>query len=338
MAGPIPTNTSLIVSDINAAFGTVYLTDPLESHFGEFTSEVPVTTEQLVLFWQGMMPKARVWYGPRMVHSPALQSVSYVPLPYEITYSMDQFIKEDDIHGAYFRLVPDLVRQTRRWQAYETRDMLENAGAFTGVRQLGLDGLSYFNTAHPVDFYNPTSGTYSNDFASGGQNVTYTKANGGTVTILTGGAFGVTGFKTLIEYMGTIKGEDLERLGVRARSLMHPVNLRGEVEVVLKNVYFAPPAWGTITGQVGAAENAWKRYGCTPFENEFLNDPQMWYLGDVSRAYKPLGFGLRKAWTVVPRVEATDPVVFDMHTFLIGGSARGMPFWGYSWLMSRSGP
>lgn len=338
MAGPIPQNAALFFSDINAGFGTVYLTDPLEDHFGPFVTEIPVNTEQLVVIWQGVMPKARVWYGSRVVNEAALQTQTYVPRPYEITYAIDQFISQDDIHNVYFRILPDLVRQTRRWQAYETRDMLENAGAYSGPAQLGLDGLTYFNTAHPIDFYNSAAGTYCNNFSGGGQTITYTKISGGTYSILTGGAFGVTAFKTLIEYMMTIKGEDGERLGVRPTVLMHPVQLIGEVEVVLRNTFFAPPAWGNITSQVGAAENAWKRYGIEPFCNHFLNDPQMWYLGDNTRSYKPLGFGLRQAWTVVPRVSETDPIVFDLHKLVWGGKARGMPLWNYSWLMSRSGP
>ena len=341
MAGPIPTNVSLIVSDINAGFGTVYLTDPLEGQeMGPFLSEIPVTTEQLVVFWQNLMPKARIWYGSRVVSEASLQSATFVPRPYEITYAIDQFIKQDDIHDVYFRILPDMVRQTRRWQALEARDLLENAGGYTGAAQLGFDGLPYFSTAHLVDFYNPGAGTYINDFSGGGQTVTTTKISGGTYSILTGGAFGVTSFKTVIEYMRTIKGEDGERLGVKANSLMHPVQLIGEVEVVLRNTYFAPPAWGNITSQVGAAENAWKRYGVTPHCNDFLNDPQMWYLADTTRGTygKPIMFGLREAWTIVPRVSETDPIVFDLHKLVWGGKARGMPFFGYEWLMARSGP
>jgi phage major head subunit gpT-like protein len=338
VSGPIPLNSNLLFSDVNAGFGTVYLTDPLEDHFGPFVTEVPVTTEQLALFWMGVMPKARIWYGSRVVNEAALQSVIYVPRPYEITYAIDQFIKNDDIHNVYGNLLPMLVRQTRRWQAYETRDLLENAGGYTGAAQLCTDGTNFFGTAHPVDFYNAGAGTYINDFSSGGQTVSYNKIIGGTYSILTGGAFGVTAFKTLVEYMMTIKGEDGERLGVRPRDLMHPVELMGEVEVVLKNTYFSPPAWGNITNQVGAAENAWKRYGVTPYCNEFLNDPQMWYLGDNTRSYKPIGFGLREAWSVVPRTSETDPVVFDIHKLLWGGKARGMPFFGFPWMMARSGP
>lgn len=338
MSGPIPSNFNLFISDITTAFGAVYLSDPLESHWKEFTTEVPIKGTQLVAGWTGVMPKARVWYGDRVVHSPAAQIYSVAPLPYEITYDIDRFHLDDDLYGIYFRMVPDMVRQTRRWESYEIRDMLENTGAQTGTRQNGFDGLSFFNTAHPIDIYNTALGSYSNDFSGGGQSVTYTKANGGTVTIQTGGGIGVTAFKTAYEYMMTIKGDDSERLGVRASILMHPVNLKTEVEIILKNTMFAPPAWGAITGQVGAADNAFLRFGVRPFMNEFLNDPQMWYLADTTRAYKPVTWGMREAWRIVPRMSENDPVVFDTHMYLLGGWARGCPAWGYSWMMLRSGP
>ena len=337
-SGPIPTNLSILLSDINTLFGSVYLSDPLESHWQEYATEIPVTTSQLVMAWTGLMPKARVWYGDRVVHSAAAQTATFVPKPYEITYEMDKFHLDDDIHGVYFRWIPDMVRQTRRWQSYEIRDLLENAGAWTGSAQNGFDGLSFFHPAHLCDIYNSGAGTYCNDFSGGGANVTYTKANGGTVNVLTGGAFGVTAFKTAYEYFMTLKGEDGERLGIRAGMLMHPIQLKTEVEIVLKNSSFAPPSWGNLTGQVGAADNAFKRFGVTPYMNEYLNDPQMWYLADTSRGVKPLGFGLRQAWKIVPRFAETDSNVFDRHAMMLGGEARGMPFYGYSFLMLRSGP
>jgi phage major head subunit gpT-like protein len=338
MAGPIPSNFSLFISDLSTALGTVYLSDPLEAHWQAIATEIPVKGSQYVDAWTGLMPKARVWQGDRVVNTPSLQTYTVIPKPFELTYAIDRFHLDDDIHDAYFRMIPDLVRQTRRWESYEIRDMLENAGAWTGAYQNGPDGVSFFNTAHAIDIYNSGLGNYSNDFSGGGANVTYTKANGGTVSILTGGGFGVTAFKTLYEYMFTLKGEDNERLGIRPDTLMHPVNLKTEVEVVIKNTFFAPPAWGNLTSQAGAAENAFRRFGVTPYMNEFLNDPQMWYLADTSRSFKPIRWGMREAWRIVPRMNEDDPVVFDTHNFLIGGWARGMPIWSYSFLMSRSGP
>jgi len=337
-SGPIPVNFNVLISDINTMVGSVYLTDPLEAHWKEVTTELPIKSAQLVLAWTGVMPKARVWLGPRVIHSAAAQTYVAVPLAYELTYEMDQFHIEDDIHGSYFRWIPDLVRQTRRWESYEIRDFLQNQGAYTGAVQNGYDGLTFFNTSHPIDVYNSALGTYCNDFSAGGQNVTYTKANGGNVTIATGGGIGVTAFKTLYEYMMTLQGEDGERLGIRPVTLMHPPNIKTEVEVILRDSFFAPPAWGAIGSQVGAADNAFKRFGVTPYLNEFLTDPQMWYLADTTRAFKPIGWGLRRAWEIVPRFNENDPNVFDRHALLLGGKARGTPFWGYSFLMCRSGP
>lgn len=338
MSGPIPSGFNLFISDITTAFGAVYLTDTLDAEWKSVCTEVPIKGAQFVSGWTGVMPKARVWSGARVVHRPAAQTYTAIPIKYEITYAIGVDEVADDLYGIYFRMLPDMVRQTRRWQALETRDLLENAGAYTGAKQNGYDGLTFFNTAHLIDIYNSTLGTYSNDFSGGGANVTYTKANGGTVNVLTGGAFGFTALKTLYEYMMTIKGEDGERLGIRPETLMHPVNLKGEVELVLKSMFAAPPAWGTITGQVGTANNPLKQYGITPYQNDYLNDPQMWYLGDTSRAYKPLFFGMREAWKIVPRTAPTDSNVFDNNELLIGGDARGMPFWGYSWMLTRSGP
>ena len=150
-SGPIPSNFNVLISDINTMFGSVYSADPLDGHWQEYTTEAPVTTSQLILAWTGMMPKARVWYGDRVVYSPAAQTYTAVPKPYEITYEMDQFHVEDDVHGAYFRWIPDMVRQTRRWQSLELRDFLQNQGAWTGTAQNGWDGLTYFNTAHQND-------------------------------------------------------------------------------------------------------------------------------------------------------------------------------------------
>jgi len=84
--------------------------------------------------------------------------------------------------------------------------------------------------------------------------------------------------------MHTIKGEDGERLGSRRRTSCTRRNSYRRSRGGAQEHVFLPAAWGNITSQVGAAENAWKRYGVTPRCNEFLNDPQNWYLGDTRAA------------------------------------------------------
>lgn len=337
MSAPIPSNFRVFITNINTAFGAAYA-DTLDSVWPQFASMVPVTGSIFTAGWTGMMPKMRPWFGARVVHEPAPQTYSATPVPYEITYDIDRFHLDDDLFGIYYRMIPDMARQTARWPNYELRDLLENAGVYGNTTaQAGFDGLPYFSTAHPIDIYNAALGTYINDFTAGGQSVAYPKVGGGTTSVLVGGAFGPTAFATLYEYMETLLGEDGERLGVQPNFLMHPLQLTTEVELVLKNTFFAPPAWGTITGQVGAADNVFRRFGVMPVCNPFLTSSTIWYLGDGSKAYRPLTWAVREAVRIVPRMNEDDPVVFDTHKYLIGGWGRAVAAWNYSWLMARSG-
>jgi phage major head subunit gpT-like protein len=110
---PTPTNFALFISNINTSFGAVYA-DTTDSIWPQYASEVPVTGKQFVAGWTGMMPKMRVWYGPRVTNQPAPQTYSAVVLPFEITYDIDRFDLDDDLYGIYYRMVPDMARQTRR--------------------------------------------------------------------------------------------------------------------------------------------------------------------------------------------------------------------------------
>ena len=334
--GPTPSNFRVFITNVNTSFGAVY-NDTTDSVWPQIATEVPVSGKIFTAGWTGMMPKFRVWSGPRITYQPAAQTYSVTMLAFELTYDIDAFDLDDDIFGVYYRMVPDMARQSKRLPNYEIRDLLENTGAYTGAAQLGFDGLTFFNTAHPINIYQSSAGTYCNDFSGGGQTVTYSAVNtGGTRSVLVGGAFGPTSFSTLYEYMSTLKGEDGERLGVQPSFLMHPVQLKTEVELVLKSMFFAPPAWGTITGQVGAADNPLRRFGVMPIENIFLNDSAMWYLGDGTKAYKGVSWFVREQVRLVSRFEPTDPIRFDEHKHLLGGEGRFSPGWGFSFLMSRS--
>jgi phage major head subunit gpT-like protein len=325
----------LFISNINAMFGASYSTTPIIAP--QFISTVPCAGAQMVFGWTGLMPKFRVWYGPRVVNEPAPQTYTVVPVPFENTFSLDQFTLDDDLGGIYYRMVPDMARQARRWQEFEMRNLLENAGFWTGAAQNGLDGLSHWNTAHPVDLYDSSKGTYANDFTGGGVTVTITKPSG-TTTALVGGAIGPTSFLTLRAYMTTIKGEDGEAMGVMPKLLMHAPLLKGEVELLLKSTFFAPPAWSTIGSQVGAADNVITRFGVEPLENPLLNNAYTWYLLDTTKAFKPFVWVEREAIRIVPRVSPTDPVVFNTHKYLLGGWGRGAPAWNFAFLSARSGP
>ena len=333
-----PANLAFWFTKLDTQLGYTYSITPT---FAEaIASTIPSSTEQNGYAWIGRLDKMRLWQGSRVTHEPAPQTYFLINQPFELTEKIDRFKLDDDQMGVYERTMPEMAIQAKKWPDYQMRDLIENLGAQTGTRQNGLDGLTYFNSAHPIDLYNAAAGTYSNDFTGGGSNVTY--ANG--KTILTGGAFGPTAVSTLYSYMLQLKAENGEPLGVMPNEILVPTSLATEAELVLKSTFYAPPQWNTIgagTGgnatQVGTADNPIRRFGLDFRIIPELTDVVKWYLTDTKKAFKPFLWQMRQAPVLAARVQETDPNVFDTHTYLFGYWSRGTPGWSFSWLCCRSG-
>jgi phage major head subunit gpT-like protein len=331
-----PANFAIFVTNVNTMVGEAYGTTPTIHPL--ISTTLPTSSLTWETGWTGMLDQMRPWYGARVTKEAAPQTYSVTVIPFELTLTLDRFRLDDDMYGIYYRQIPDMARQAKRWPDYQIRNLLENAAPWTGAAQNGFDGLTAFNTAHYINYYNTSLGTYCNDFTGGGVVVTYPKPGGGNVTTLVGGAFTGPAFSTLLEYTATVKGEDNEALGIVVDRLLHAPILRTEVDLVLKSQFFAPPAWGTITGQVGAADNPLRRMGVEPIENPLLNNGYTWYLLDTNKALKPFLWIEREPVRFTPRVNEDDPILFDTHAYTWGQWARGAPAWNYSWLFYRSGP
>ena len=332
-----PAQINIIKSSTSMIAGAAYSSTP--THIQEIATTVPMgEASQLVLYWTGMLPKPRLWTGPRVVHEAAPQSYVLVPKLFEETLGIDQFELSDTggTGGLYWRNVPDLGRQLKRQPDYWNRDLIEASGDYSSTAdQAGFDGLSYWNTAPPVDLYRAGAGTYSNDFTTiSGSAPTVTMAG---QTISVGGRFGLTALATIREYMGTLKAEDGEPMNIVPDLLMYPTMLQMEVDTILTAAYFSPPSFGTFTGQVGAVDNPGKRFGLRGIKNELLQDPTKYYVLDTTKAIKPFLHVVREATQMVSRLSPTDPIVFDEHKFLWGGWGRIAMGWGYSWLAARGG-
>ena len=333
-----PANFNILVSNVNLLLGQAWM-GGTDSVYQDFCMPVPSSNTQEVYFWMGRLPKMRLWTGSRVVFQAALESYVLANQTFEATLSVDRFTLDDGAGAALYNQLPMLADQARKQPDYMFRDLLENSGDQTGVRQLGLDGLTYFNTGHPVDVYNAAAGTYCNDATGGGFTATLNKAGGGTTSVTVGGAFGPTAFTTLYEYMMSIKGQDGEVLGVVPNKLLINQYLKAEADLVLVSQYFSPPAWGTISGQVGAAESPTKKFGVTAEISARLTQPYTWYLADTGMAgVKPFIHQRREATRMTPRVSESDPAVFDSHTFLYGMWDRQAVGFGPSFLCARSGP
>lgn len=322
---------------LNTIANSIYNEVPNKSQV--FSSDVPLSdAETWKTGWIGLMDKMRPWDGPRVTKEPSPQTYSVTPYPFEQTRALDRFRFDDDAYGIFSPIIERMARQAKRARDFETRDLLQNKGKWTGAYQNGWDGLSYFNTAHPVDFYDTSKGTYTNDFTGGGST-----QNG----ILVGGVLSQTSILTLWEYMTSIKGEDGEPLEVEATDLLVPSTLKGEAEMLLKNAFMAPPSWATLgagTGplgaQVGAADNVLTRWGLKYTDWALLNagSATTWYMQANNHVWKPMLWILRQAPVIAYLIKETDIPVFMNHEYVWGMFARWAPAWAPSWLMARSGP
>ena len=338
-------NYAAWITTVDTTIGQIFnQLNPAETH-KQWSTDEPMSGGSIFsMGWTGRMPKARPWFGSRVVHEPAMQIYQVEPIPYELTYGIDRFKLDDSsVNGEsiFWRELPDMALQWRRQPEYELRDLLEASGIQgTTARQKGPDGLSAFNTAHPIDIYNPgfnpgglfTAGTYCNDFTGGGVTI------GGT---LIGGALGQASFSSLLQYMQLIPDESGEVLGVIPDAMMIPSTLQVEANFILKASFLASPTWGAfspLTGQVGTADNQLAKMGVRPIVNPFLKQTKRWYLMDTSHAKKPMIWVVREAPRQVPRISETDPIVFDSHRYTWGGWDRVTPAWNFGWLMARSGP
>jgi phage major head subunit gpT-like protein len=345
--GITPSSYTAFITTVDTTASAVWTQLDADETEGRWVTDHPMQGGSQITFgWTGLMPKARPWFGSRVLFEPAGQTYTVIPIPYELTYTIDRFTLEDsdaNTMSIFWRMLPDMARQWRRQKCYEVRDLLENSGIQTGTRQNGWDALTYFNTAHPIDFYNSalnpggmfTSGTYANDFI-GGQSIT----NGG-VTTTVGGALTVLGFSSLLQYMCMIPGEDGEVLGVRPDVMMVPSTLQVEAMFILRSTMLAPPVygnWSASATQVGAQDNMLARLGVEPVVNPFLKKTTRWYLFDTKRAFRPVLWVVREAPRTVPRVNENDPLVWDQHRYAWGGWDRVTPAWGPSFLGARSGP
>lgn len=321
-----PTSLQFFFTDLETRFWTAYGAAP--TFADKIATVIPVGTEQSIYGWIGMVDKMREWVGPRTVHSPAPQTYTLINQNFELTESVDKFKLEDDQFGIYYPMVQFMGIQAKKWTDIQLRDLLTNSGSQIGTRQIGLDQLTHWNTAHPVDFYDSSKGTFCNDFTGGGVVV-----NGVTV----GGALAPTAFATLWQEMASRKSESGEALGIVPNLCMVPPQLDITAKTILHAQFFAPQTGLSGTTNVGATENMLKGSSDILMVPELAASPTVWYLMDTNKPVKPFIWQLRQAPEFVYRITPQDPVVFDTHTYVYGVTSRGAPGFSHAWLSSRSG-
>lgn len=343
-------NLNLFFTDLNTQFWMAYGTAPVS--YQRLTTTVPVGTEVWTAGWIGMLNKMREWIGPRITNTPAPQTYSVTIQAFEQTNGIDQFKLEDDQWGIYSPVASFMGMQSAKWPDYQLRDLIQSQGSQGATRQNCMDLLTFWNTAHPVNFYDASFGTFPNDFTGGGVSV-----NGITV----GGSLSSNSFMSVWEDMTRRKQESGESWGLTPDLLTTGSMLKGPANAVLNSQFIAIPTIGSTIGTgnfptagspvgsnaplVGSTTNPtqgwsdhllWADLGGSATVGGGSLD-QVWYLFDTKRVVRPFMWLLRQAPNFVIRNKPDDPIVYDSHTISMGSVARGAPAFGFPAFASRSG-
>jgi phage major head subunit gpT-like protein len=345
-----PPNLQILFTGVETRFWSAFTLEQLQ--FMRLCTTYPVGTEQWISAWIGMLDKLREWQGSRVVRTPAPQTY-LVPIKlFELTEGIDKFKILDDTYGVYNPVISHMGRQAAKWPDYQLRDLLQNQGSWSGIFQLGTDGLTHWNTAHPVDFYDASKGTYPNDYTGGGVTVN---------SQLIGGALSANSFATTYEDMSRRKSESGESQEVVADLAVVCPMQKLTIDTILQAQFMGLPVIGSLgtanvptsgspanpnAPMVGATENVmkgwtdrlmWRDLGGSGSIGNGTFD-QVWYLLDTSKPIKPFSWLLRMAPVFAFLISPTDSVVFATHTFQYGVEARGSVAWALPFLSSRSGP
>jgi phage major head subunit gpT-like protein len=345
-----PNNLNLFFTGVETRFKSAYGLAPVV--FTKLATTYPVGSEQWVSGWIGMIDKLREWIGPRITHTPAPQTYLVLIQLFELTLGIDRFKLEDDTYALYNPMIDYMGLQGAKWPDYQLRDLIQGQGSQTGVRQLSLDGITHFNTAHPVSFWDASKGTYPNDYAGGAVSVN------GTVI---GGALSATAFATVWEDMARRKTENGEPWGIVPDLAVTGPMLKLAMDTILQAQFLGAPVLGSLgTGtvptaggtananapMVGSTENVMKGWtdrlmwpdlgGSASLGNGTYD--QAFYVMDTSKPIKPFSWLQRMQPELTYRNKPDDPAVFDTHTYAVGLQARGAPAWSFPQLISRSAP
>lgn len=255
------------------------------------------------------IPQLRKWVGDRVLRSASLRSYILPNVPYELTEALDVFRVEDNKIAAFDPVVQMMSERAKKWP--DALLFTATTGTLpSGTSVVTWDGVSFYNTAHPVNFdLGAAAGTQSNLSSSG---KALSSANYGSVRQL----------------MRGYKGADFLPLLVDPDMLVVPPALEPTGIQILKDEWIAPAAAVYNNAANTLQQNVF--YGsadlmCVP---DLAGQDTTWYLNDCSNAIKPFIFQLRTPAKFVMRTRPDDEPIFAKHEIQYGVDVRGNTGYG----------
>ena len=280
--------------------------------YNQIATMLPSDTELEQYGWMDKVSQLTQWFGPRTVNALPTRTRVITNLNWQRTDSIPRTKFMDDKLGLFTFQAKDMGQATAKLHDLQLVKLVQGTvTTYTGAAATGnpvcFDGVTFFNTAHPVDIDAGTGGpygSYSNDYTTLALNpVNY--------------AQGRSNMRSLI-------GRDGIPLGVMPKVLVVPPQLEAVGKQILETTSWAPGTFeftGTQT-QVGANENIWRGTAKLLVIEELANQPKVWYLIDDTRSIRPFVVQNRMAPEFVYLVNPNDPNVFFQNEYTFGVYAR----------------
>lgn len=269
-----------------------------EPWYTKVATVVPSSHESQVFPFGKRVAGMREWKGPRVAKQ--LDNFEYVLVnkTFEETVEVPVNAFEDDTVGVHLSPMEELGYGGTKWPDTQVKARIQ--GGKSGSASIGFDGLPFFSTAHDLS----DAGNQSNLF---------------TTT-----ALNETNLEAVSVAMASYVDEVGDLMGVNAQTLIIPRQL----EMAARKIVNA-----SLTG--GGNSNVFNNYKEILVLDELNDEPDVWYLADLSRGIKPFLFQRRMAPKITSRTGLDSDNVFERDVFQWGTKARGVAGYGPWWLCSR---
>lgn len=285
----------------NAQFQQAF--DTAEPWWSKIATELPSSNGESVYGWIAQQLSARQWIGPRIAQNLVEREYVLPNLPWEATAELERDKVEDDNLGVFAgQTMPQLGKAMAKIPDHLIADILQN-------NTTGFDGEDFFSTTHPV--YDDAGSLYSNLFTTN--------------------PLDPANFSTTWATMAAYNGEDGDPLGINPNLIIVPPQLKRSALEIVNATYMVGAHGSNVT-----AENVLQGWADVLVIPELSNEPDTWYLADVSRGIMPFIRQLRRAPEFVAKDSPTDDNVFRENKFIYGGYERSNVGVSLPFLISRN--
>lgn len=297
-------NLTALREAMNRRFQAGFTTAPI--WWNRLAMLVPSTTAIETYAWMADIPGFKEWQGERTVENLKSRAAQVTNKKYQDTIKIPREKLEDDQYGIYGSYAEMMGVAARKLPDELLAVLIKAANATTT-----WDGQYYFDTDHPVNMDDSTSGTQSNNFTS----TALTSAN----------------YASVRAAMLAYKGESGRYMNVTPNTLVVPPQLEKTAKEIVAAEIIPGSAANTTNGS-----NVMKGTADVIVIPDLASASTTWYLADTTKPVKPFVWQERTPVEFVPKFNPQDERVFWDDEYHFGGRIRGAAAHGLWFLCSRA--